>query len=556
MTDRSYLTLPKHFFFVSGCFLTKTAGRKAKKKLRMTSTKESTLPEVSVLTGVVPDVTAVFSDIDGTIAHYAKTLVKLGYVRLEGVSESWRYDDERYVDELERLLWTCYPQSYRDKRFATIPSQYWQHVDSQRVVKTYELYNLSLTGAVISENTILLMELMQCAAFLYRGLAASTIATPAEAVVRKPVVCCLITGARTSTFARRRHGGSLPQTSFESCEGGSKLWCRLSDPLSWFKDGAANAADGGDAGLFHFYPCQSADVVMDDEWTNQFCKVTGFCVGLSEKESRSLQTSRPAMWELEALLNGAGFTTDHKDYDTSFLIDIGNSPCVRSSPSHVSADAPNYPVLFDSTADAEKYVVSKFKDSYGEVFGVDLFVNLGKGQVNARGSGKRGVMLHVLDKAAKLDFEANHTDVSKRRYDVGHTVALFDDENDLQFAELCAAGILPSVAHDEVLAHQEWRCHPSERKWFRAPVEGLLGSEWALKQIILSNDTEHVLSSVTFLFPARSTPVVLSPSLCSFTMQLKGCKCEVSSHAKSRSEKIYNYGSHCRCGRNAKTAHF
>lgn len=445
----------------------------------------TTVSEKSVLAGVVPDVSAVFSDIDGTIAHYAKTLTRLGYVRMEGVLESWREHEEKYEDDIDRLLWTCFPRSYREERFASIPCQYWQHTNSGRVVKTYELYNLSLTGAVISENTILLMELLQCAAFLYQGLGGSTAAQSAGVVSRKPVLCCLITGARTSTFVHRRRGGSLPQTSFESCEGGSKLWCRLVDSLSWFKDHAEDTVEVSGARLSPFYPPRSVEVPMDVKWTNRFFEATGFDARADAQQGSCLREGSSNIWKLEAQLNQDGFATDHIDYDTSFLIDIGNCPCVRSAPSHVPSTAAAYPVHFDSTAEAEKYVVSQFKEGYSEKFSVDLFVNLGKGQVNARGGGKRGVMLHVLDEAAELDLKANHTDASKRRYKVEHTVALFDDENDLQFAELCAAGLLPSVAHDEVLSHKQWSCEPRERKWFRPPVEGLLGSEWALKQIIL-----------------------------------------------------------------------
>ncbi|KAL7698395.1 hypothetical protein N2W54_001471 [Lotmaria passim] len=441
----------------------------------------------SVLTTVVSDVTAVFSDIDGTLVHYAKTLHKLGYEKLESAPLSWRKDDEKFEDCVDRLLWECYPSALRDERFAAVPCQYWRHTQSGRVVKAYELYNLSLAGAVISENTILLMELLQCGSSLYRGLGIATMNSVKRTIAPKPVVCCLITGARTSTFLRRRHGGSLPQTAFESCEGGSKLWCRLVDPAGWFKD-EAEVSDGGSQGKSKaalFYSA-AEDAPMDVEWTNRFSEVTGFHADKSVEDSRHLRDSKRTIWSLETELNEGGFSTDHRDYDTSFLIDIRNSPCVRSSPLHEPSAATQFPLLFDDALEAEKYVVSRFRETYNELYGVELFVNLGKGQVNARGSGKQGVMLHVLDKVAEADSQANGTPIAgKKRFCAENTVALFDDENDLRFAELCGAGILPSVAHEEVLSHKQWRCDAGERRWFRPPIEGLLGSEWALKQIVL-----------------------------------------------------------------------
>lgn len=441
----------------------------------------------SVLASVISDVTAVVSDIDGTLAHYAKTLVKLGYERLEAAPLSWRESDKEREDELDRLLWQCYSPAFREKRFASIPCQFWRHTESGRIVKTYELYNHSLTGAVISENTILLMELLQSNATLYHGLGGDSVTQSESAVVCKPVVCCLITGARTSTFIRRRNGGSLPQTAFESCEGGSKLWCRLTHPSQWFKDETRLvAAEEDDSETAAFYPAEAEGVPMDVEWTNMFSEVTGYRADGTEGSNRKLREAKQTIWDLEGQLNEAGFATDHDHYDTSFLIDIRNSLCVRSSPSYNSAAAAELPQVFADAAEAERFIVSSFKDKYNEMFGVEIFVNLGKAQVNAKGSGKRGVMLHMLEKAEEMNSQANHAAaVDKKRFCVEHTVALFDDENDLQFAELCGAGILPSVAHEEVLAHKHWCCDPSQRRWFRPPIEGLLGSEWALKQLVL-----------------------------------------------------------------------
>lgn len=440
----------------------------------------------SVLTSVVTDVTAVISDIDGTLAHYAKTLAKLGYERLESAPSSWREADKKFEDELDRLLWDCYPQAYRDKRFAAIPCQFWLHKVTGRVVKTYELYNHSLTGAVISENTILLMELLQSKDALFRGLKEPATASVQGMVARKPVVCCLITGARTSTFIRRRHGGSLPQTIFESCEGGSKLWCRLLNPLQWFDDRAdLNSCEKIADELSAFYPSNATGIPMDVEWTNKFSEVTGYRANCAEAELAKFRAERRTIWDLETQLVEAGFATDHDHYDTSFLIDIRNSPCVRTALSYNPENAAHLPQVYSDAADAEKFIVASFKDKYNEMYGVEIFVNLGKAQVNAKGGGKRGVMLHVLEKAAELDNQANQTpEMGKKRFCVENTVGLFDDENDLQFAELCGAGILPSVAHEEVLAHQQWRCDPSQRRWFRPPIEGPLGSEWALKQLV------------------------------------------------------------------------
>ncbi|KAK7199277.1 hypothetical protein NESM_000898700 [Novymonas esmeraldas] len=440
---------------------------------------------VSVLGSVLSDVTAVFSDIDGTLAHYGKTLVTLGYERcLEGSAVD--IDAEESGDEVDLLLRSCYPQTYRNQRFGAAAHQFWQHKETGKVLKMYELYNLSLTGAVISERTILLMELLQSEALLYKNLAPPNSDALHSARVRRPVVCCLITGARTSTLLRRRQGGTLPQTAFESCEGGGKLWCRLRHPEQWFKVHATGAGSTREGTVDDscFVP-HTSEIAMDADWTNRFENVTGYRVGSPGDEKAALQETRRTMWALESELNAAGFVTDHQSYDTSFLIDIKKSPCLRANAATDGRSASSYPAFFNDADEAERFIVARFQEVYNKEFGVELFVNLGKGQINARGSGKRGVMLHVLQKANEIDRRVNHTPEDANTFCVENTVALFDDENDLQFAELCGAGMLPSVAHAEVLLHGQWTCEPSKRKWFRPPVDGPLGSEWALKQIVL-----------------------------------------------------------------------
>lgn len=438
----------------------------------------------SVLYPAVSDITALFSDIDGTLAHYAKTLGTLGYEQLSHPLANWN-DNGEDADPIDALLVDCFPQSFRDERFGTAPHQFWRHTATGKVLKMYALYNLSLTGAVISENTILLMELLQSAAYLYKGQETTPDAALATPNLRLPVLCCLITGARTSTFARRRREGALPQTAFESCEGGSKLWCRLADPGAWFAVRAAAGAEKESQERQALFFPHKTDALIDAEWTNSFSSVTAYRVENSTDENEGLRAARQTMWDLEAELRVAGFATDHDSYDTSFLIDIRRSPCPHENQLKCDGASPSYPRVFRDAEEAERHVVAQFRAVFNDKYGVELFVNLGKGQINARGGGKRGVMLRVLQRATALDEEANGTNSSRRRFSAEHSIALFDDENDLQFAELCGAGILPSIAHEQVLEHEQWTCEPLMRKWFRPPHDGPLGSEWALKQVVL-----------------------------------------------------------------------
>ncbi|KEG13763.1 hypothetical protein DQ04_00801040 [Trypanosoma grayi] len=448
----------------------------------------------SVLNGVVDDVTSIISDIDGTLVHYAAVMRGLGYEPLSGEEQS--LEEEAYLqkeeeeqqqqqlqeekgmnhtplctnidsseDVVRRLLrWRYTPQARRT-RFATLPMQLWRHRPSGRVLRMYELYNVTLQGALISEDTVLLLELLQNLPQVV--VTDGCVLRPADSVM-----VTLITGARVTTYRGRRTSGALPQATYEACEGGGKLWCRRRPQTAVNAPPVdAAAADRGDAVLPMLYP-HDAEVPLDAVWLQRFSAVTGASASAEEAPKRG------PLWEVCELVRGDGFTVDDRATTTSFFIDIANSPAVVSGG------------RFANATEAEHYLIRRFETTWGPPYGVVMHVNLGKGHVHAAGCGKKEVMEYILHECEAA---------AVPRCVKAHAVALFDDCNDLPFAMECGVGILPSVAHEKVLWYGGWEsttkgeapaatagtAEARRRAWFRPPYDGPLGAEWALQQILL-----------------------------------------------------------------------
>lgn len=405
----------------------------------------------SKLDGVMnDDITALFSDIDGTIAHYTTVLEGEGYTRVADADEAAAAakiaaEAEEGENQMTALLAEVFPPPVREARFRGLPAQYWLHTATGAVVRTYELYNTTLAGrlgkCLISENTILLMELLQSPAQLYHGL------PPAEKP-RRAVLCTLMTGARTSTYEGRRGGGALPHVAFDVYEGGGKMACRLEN-LS------AVVADGAEP---QYCPDSLLQPPAPDRWSERFAAITGY--GSAEPS-----TSAPLL-KAKRALEAAGFRTDDRAYDTSFLVDVVHSPCLEGGGGGEGV------LSFRTSGEAERYLVTFFADDSE----LEVVVNLGKAQVGAKGCNKLGAMQHILH---TVQSQASGTQFTSE-----NSVALFDDDNDLPFAKECAVGFLPSVSHVSVLDQDEIKGR-KKIVWFRPPFDGLLGTEWALWQVAL-----------------------------------------------------------------------
>ncbi|KAH9584212.1 hypothetical protein LSM04_003914 [Trypanosoma melophagium] len=468
-----------------------------------------------VLGDVMTDVTSIFSDIDGTLVHYADTMRRMGYYPL---SDDEREKEERHMQEhqeklnkenntppfgsvnslgdiVQSLLRWRYTAEMRRRRFTTLPLQLWRHQQTGRTLRMYELYNKTLCGALISEDTVLLLEFMQ-------DLPTVSVSNGYALRHEDSLLVALITGARTTTHRCRRISGVLPQATYEACEGGGKLWCRrrscsfspnFTTPSHFSSscdnnnnnnNNNNNSNSSGDFFLPMLYP-HDAEVPLDTRWLQRFNSSTGAYDAVlntadtkEEKMNNNKNKKTGTLWDVCALVREDGFTVDDVDMTTSFLIDIPRSPAVVCGS------------RFTTAAEAERYLAAQFHSLWGPKYNVDMCVNLNKGQVHAAGCGKKEVMTYILEES-EVSFLSSQRQEEKeeKKNKKGRkeppvkrdAVALFDDCNDIPFAMECGAGLLPSVAHEELLLHKA----ENHYNWFRTPHDGPLGTEWALQQILL-----------------------------------------------------------------------
>lgn len=245
----------------------------------------------------------------------------------------------------------------------------------------------------------------------------------------------LMTGARTSTMLMRRYSGTLPTTIFDVCEGGGKIWRRDTNRP------------------------YSHEVPVDTEWSSQFEAACGPWDQLDTDAS----TRVGVLWNIYRALSAEGYHLDAKSFSTSFLVDLAKSRACLP----VQSGGEGKAIDIVEANLKERFAKGEFDDGDCHFWYV---TNLGKGQVCAKGSGKHAATQYIL---TSLGVEASTA------------VALFDDENDLEFAAMCGAGFIPSVAHGSVVpavnALNETKGHNA---WLRTPVDGPLGTEAALEAIL------------------------------------------------------------------------
>lgn len=134
----------------------------------------------------MPRITSIFSDIDGTIVHYDKTLKGQGYALLAA-------DDPASAAALAGI-----PNPW------SLPTSVWRHEATNTAVPCFHVPSLTLGGGYISCRTLHLVDVLRSHGVAY----------------------VLMTGARTSTLLARRKSGSLPTADFDVGEGGGKIWAR------------------------------------------------------------------------------------------------------------------------------------------------------------------------------------------------------------------------------------------------------------------------------------------------------------------------------------------
>lgn len=224
------------------------------------------------------DLRAIFSDVDGTIVHYEKNLVKQGYV-LTVQPPPPKSDAAPFGGPDDALgLRRCQ----------------WLHVATGRVIDCFCVPSLTLGGGFVTVHTL---QLVRC---LRDELG---------------VVFVLLTGARSSTMAMRRASRTLPETDFDCCEGGGKI-----HKLTYTDDLDAVAAHAS-APISEAGSAQPISVTLDVDWCNRFASVIGPWTE-NEKEEDPLKRLGK-LWDCyRSLAEGGKYKLDAKSFSTAFIVDF------------------------------------------------------------------------------------------------------------------------------------------------------------------------------------------------------------------------------------------
>ena len=379
------------------------------------------------------DVKAIFSDIDGTIVHYHDPLVSQGYVLVK----------DAQPPSLGAIPGS--PDFVPEKAI-------WKHQPSGTEIECYRVPSMTLGGGYISCRTLELVELLR---------------------QRYDIKFCIVTGARTGTLQARRGCGVLPRADFDVAEGGGRIWQQSykapAEPQ--FVECLWQAAEEqlvgdqdavlGTNRVPSFIPSFETEVAAklfpfgfteksqhDDAWLNRFIATIGPWEE-NDKEEDPLKR-QGKLWDAYRQLA--------QDYPK----------CKLDAASYCSAFLLDHREALKEDPEIENKLRLRFETEFNDKYDVSFFTNLGKGHISASQLGKRSAVEHIAKEKLGID-------------PAKHAVALFDDENDLQFAKVCGAGFIPSVAHPKVL--EDLRTL-SEGQWKRTTVEGLLGTEEALVDIV------------------------------------------------------------------------
>lgn len=143
------------------------------------------------------------------------------------------------------------------------------------------------------------------------------------------------------------------------------------------------------------------------------------------------------LWDLYREMKEAGWKVDARDYYTSFRVDVAGTTAAG--------------------LDDAAFAAWDFR-------GLTYSFNLGKADIYPAMSGKAAAAKEVL-----------------RRHGLrpAHSVAMFDDHNDLELGELASRSFLPGVTHDSVL--DALRRHDN---WEMTNSRGVLGTEEALAAVM------------------------------------------------------------------------
>ncbi|CAE7254839.1 hypothetical protein AK812_SmicGene41205 [Symbiodinium microadriaticum] len=334
-------------------------------------------------------VRAIFSDIDGTLVHYAHVLERSGY---------------------------CLNRADADKDGGLTE---FIHKPTGATIPALKVPSTTLSGGYISKKTVDLVADLRA-----RG-----------------VIFCLLTGARTRTFMKRHETQTIPFPDFGVCEGGGKIFT--------FNE-STGAAE------------------LDEKWIEQFARIAG---DWRQLDSDPLER-QGLLWDCFREMHKAGYNLDAVSLSTGFYVDVRKVRKQKSDEDGQQAaasteDSRDMFVSLETEEEAARGLFCGGEGNFSDRFGVGFVMNLGKGHVAPTGCNKRKAVEYIMQKTGVAASES---------------VALFDDENDLEFAELCAAGVVPSIAHSSVTEALRTRLDPGS--FLQPAVGGFLAIESGLEAIL------------------------------------------------------------------------
>lgn len=181
---------------------------------------------------------------------------------------------------------------------------------------------------------------------------------------------------------------------------------------------------------------------LDPEWSDRFLAQVG---SIAERTKLLPELPPPekrdgTLWSLYNEMIADGWKIDARDYTTNFRVDVNKTDG-------------------KTVEDFQAIIVRECSKR-----GLASSFNLGKADIYPMGSGKANAARHVLEILG---------------IDRKDSVAMFDDDNDLELGALAGRSFLPGVTHPSVLQAMK-----SEPTWTLMEQRGVLGTESALERIL------------------------------------------------------------------------
>jgi hydroxymethylpyrimidine pyrophosphatase-like HAD family hydrolase len=221
---------------------------------------------------------------------------------------------------------------------------------------------------------------------------------------KQRVLFCIVTGARSSTFFKRKP--FLPESDFAVFENGGII-------------------------LHH--------EKVDLKWWERFLDVHPDVISKYEAQPPP-ESRRGILWDVFRDLASKGWEVDARDYWTAFRVSV-------------------------SEKNLEEWAL--LTTEFGSM-GLNSAFNLGKADVFPAASGKANAARYLMElESIKID----------------DSVALFDDDNDIELGHLCGRSILPGITHPKVKEILEG---DMKERWSLTKARGVFGAEEALDRLLHS----------------------------------------------------------------------